>query len=51
MQLAQALPPSLQESSHDVHLIARNEDEVKAISEELGCSYSVADVLRRKLYR
>ena len=30
---------------HEVHLIARNEDEVKEISEELDCSYSTADVL------
>jgi NAD(P)-dependent dehydrogenase (short-subunit alcohol dehydrogenase family) len=28
-----------------VHLIARNEDELKPLSEKLGCTYSVADVL------
>ena len=43
--IGSSLATQLKESSHDVHLIARNEDEVKAISEELGCSYSVADVL------
>ena len=43
--IGSSLAAQLKESSHDVHLIARNEDEVKAISEELGCSYSVADVL------
>ena len=40
-----SLAAQLKESSHDVHLIARNEDEVKVIAEALGCSYSVADVL------
>ena len=43
--IGSSLAAQLKESSHDVHLIARNEDEVKAISEELSCSYSVADVL------
>ena len=32
-------------SGNDVHLVARNESEVKVISEKLGCSYTVADVL------
>ena len=39
------MPPSSKNQAIDVHLIARNEDEVKVIAEELGCSYSVADVL------
>ena len=43
--IGSSLATQLKESSHDVHLIARNEDEVKAISEELSCSYTVADVL------
>ena len=43
--IGSSLAAQLKESSHDVHLIARNEDEVKVIAEELGCSYSVADVL------
>jgi NAD(P)-dependent dehydrogenase (short-subunit alcohol dehydrogenase family) len=43
--IGSSLAAQLKESSHDVHLIARNEDEVKEIAEELGCSYSVADVL------
>ena len=43
--IGSSLAAQLKESSHEVHLIARNEDEVKAIAEELGCSYSVADVL------
>ena len=43
--IGSSLATQFKESSHDVHLIARNEDEVKVIAEELGCSYSVADVL------
>ena len=43
--IGSSLAAQLKESGHDVHLIARNEDEVKAISEELSCSYTVADVL------
>ena len=30
----------------NVHLIARNEDEVKVISNKLGYNYTVADVLK-----
>ena len=43
--IGSSLAEQLTESNHEVHLIARNEDEVKDIAEELGCSYSVADVL------
>ena len=43
--IGSSLAAQLKESSHDVHLIARNEDEVKVIAKELGCSFSVADVL------
>jgi len=43
--IGSSLAAQLKESSHDVHLIARNADEVKVIAEELGCSFSVADVL------
>ena len=30
----------------EIHLVARNEDEVKPIAEKLGCTYTVADVLQ-----
>jgi NAD(P)-dependent dehydrogenase (short-subunit alcohol dehydrogenase family) len=40
-----SLAEQLKNSGHDIHLIARNESEVKAIAEKLSCSYSVADVL------
>tara|TARA_Y100000992_G_scaffold114206_1_gene74648 strand:- start:4917 stop:5630 length:714 start_codon:yes stop_codon:yes gene_type:complete len=40
------LAEQLKKTGHnDIHLIARNEQEVKNISEKLGCSYTVADVL------
>jgi len=40
-----SLAEQLKNSGNDIHLVARNENEVKAISEKLGCSYTVADVL------
>jgi len=40
-----SLAEQLKNSGNDIHLIARNESEVKAIAEKLGCSYTVADVL------
>jgi len=40
-----SLAEQLKSSGNDIHLVARNEDEVKTIAENLGCSYTVADVL------
>ena len=40
-----SLAEQLKSSGNDIHLIARNESEVKAIAEKLGCSYTVANVL------
>ena len=40
-----SLAEQLKNSGNDVHLVARNESEVKTIAEQLGCSYTVADVL------
>jgi NAD(P)-dependent dehydrogenase (short-subunit alcohol dehydrogenase family) len=40
-----SLAEQLKNSGNNVHLVARNEGEVKAISEKLNCSYTVADVL------
>ena len=40
-----SLAEQLKNSGNDIHLVARNESEVKAIGEKLGCSYTVADVL------
>jgi NAD(P)-dependent dehydrogenase (short-subunit alcohol dehydrogenase family) len=39
------LAEQLKNSGHDIHLVARNESEVKTIAEKLGCSFTVADVL------
>jgi NAD(P)-dependent dehydrogenase (short-subunit alcohol dehydrogenase family) len=39
------LAEQLKNSGKDIHLVARNESEVKVIAEKLGCSYTVADVL------
>ena len=40
-----SLAEQLKNSGNDVHLVARNEGEVKVIADKLGCSYTVADVL------
>ena len=40
-----SLAEQLKNSGNDIHLVARNESEVKTIAEQLGCSYTVADVL------
>ena len=40
-----SLAEQLKNSGNDIHLVARNENEVKTISEKLGCGFTVADVL------
>jgi NAD(P)-dependent dehydrogenase (short-subunit alcohol dehydrogenase family) len=40
-----SLAEQLKNSGNNIHLVARNESEVKAIAEKLGSSYTVADVL------
>ena len=40
-----SLAEQLKKSGNNIHLVARNEDEVKLIADKLGCSYTVADVL------
>ena len=40
-----SLAEQLKNSGNDIHLVARNESEVKVIAEKLGCSYTVVDVL------
>ena len=39
-----SLAEQLKNSGNDIHLVARNEIEVKAIAEKLGCSHTIADV-------
>ena len=40
-----SLAEQLKNSGNDIHLVARNEIEVKAIAEKLSCSHTIADVL------
>ncbi|MDA8851311.1 SDR family oxidoreductase [Candidatus Pelagibacter sp.] len=40
-----SLAEQLKNSGNDIHLVARNESEVKVVAEKLGCTYTVADVL------
>ena len=39
------LADQLYQSGQEIHLVARNEQEVKSLSEKFKCTYSVADVL------
>ena len=43
--IGSSLAQQLKESNQDAHLISRNEGELKSISEKLGFSFTVADVL------
>jgi NAD(P)-dependent dehydrogenase (short-subunit alcohol dehydrogenase family) len=43
-----SLAEQLKNSGNDIHLVARNENEVKPIAAKLGCSYTVADVLENR---
>ena len=45
-----SLAEQLKDSGHDIHLVARNESEVSSIAENLGCGFTVADVLGRWFY-
>ena len=43
--IGSSLAEQLKNSGNDVHLVARNESEVSSIAENLGCKFTVADVL------
>ena len=43
--IGSSLAEQLKNSGKSIHLVARNESEVKSIAEKLGCSFTVADVL------
>ncbi|MDC0216236.1 SDR family oxidoreductase [Candidatus Pelagibacter sp.] len=43
--IGSSLAEQLNNSGHNIHLVARNENEVKIISNELNCTYTVVDVL------
>ena len=44
--IGSSLAKKLANDKAEIHLVARNEDEVKPIAEKLGCTYTVADVLQ-----
>lgn len=44
--IGSSLAQQLKDSNQEAHLISRNEDELKALSEKLGFSFTVADVLK-----
>ena len=43
--IGSSLAKLIKDSNQEAHLISRNEDELKTISEKLGFSFTVADVL------
>ncbi len=43
--IGSSLAEQLKNSGNDIHLVARNGSELNLISEKLGCSHTVADVL------
>ena len=43
--IGSSLAEQLKNSGNDIHLVARNENELNPISEKLGCSHTIADVL------
>ena len=43
--IGSSLAEQLKNSGNDIHLVGRNESELSSISEKLGCSHTVADVL------
>ena len=43
--IGSSLAEQLKNSGNDIHLVARNESEVSSIAENLGCKFTVADVL------
>ena len=44
--IGSSLAEKLANDKAEIHLVARNEDEVKPIAEKLGCTFTVADVLQ-----
>ena len=44
--IGSSLAEKLTNDKADIHLVARNQDEVKPLAERLGCPFTVADVLQ-----
>ena len=47
--IGSSLADQLVKSRNSVHLVGRNENETKNISEKLDCSHTIADVLEEDL--
>ena len=47
--IGSSLAEQLKNSGNNIHLVGRNESELSSISETLGCSHTVADVLELSL--
>ena len=43
--IGSSLAEQLKSSGYDIHLVARNESEVRALADKLGCPFTLADVL------
>ena len=43
--IGSSLAEQLKNSGNDIHLVGRNESELNSVSEKLGCSHTVVDVL------
>ena len=43
--IGSSLAEQLKNSGNDIHLVGRNESELSSVSEKLGCSHTVVDVL------
>ena len=43
--IGSSLAEQLKNSGNSIHLVGRNESELSSISEKLGCSHTVVDVL------
>ena len=48
--IGSSLAEQLVNSGNSVHLVGRNENETKNISEKLGCTFTIADVLEAVSY-
>ena len=46
--IGSSLAEQLKNSGNNIHLVGRNESELSSISEKLGCSHTVADVLEER---
>ena len=46
--IGSSLAEQLYASGKEIHLVSRNEEETKSLSEKFNCSYTIADVLEEK---